>query len=57
MTGDRLRTTERGAWPELGPHRLFRRPAGAVDSETQNDVPLPFATVSEDWSVTTLGLD
>jgi hypothetical protein len=28
-----------------------------VDSETQNDVPLPFATVSEDWSVTTLGLD
>ena len=29
--------------------------AGAVDSETPNDVLWPFETVSEDWSVTTLG--
>ena len=28
---------------------------GAVDSETANDALWPFATVSEDWLVTTLG--
>ena len=28
---------------------------GAVDSETPNEVLWPFSTVTEDWSVTTLG--
>jgi hypothetical protein len=28
---------------------------GAVDNETPNEVVWPCATVSEDWSVTTLG--